>query len=212
MDKNKTAVDLFNKLAKGYQEKYMDVSMYSNSLDVFCQLQKNNAEILELACGPGNITNYLLSNRPDLRILGTDLSPNMIDLATANNPTAEFKVMDSRAISGISKKHDAIMCGFFLPYLSKEEVLKLIHDFSAVLKPGGSLNLSTIEDDHSNSGFRKGSTGEEIYMHYYEADFLKTALIQNQFKIELTERIESKGPEDSTVTDVIIIALKEHLT
>ncbi len=208
MDKNKTAVDLFNKLAKGYQDKFMDVSMYAESLNLFSELLKVNAEILELACGPGNITNFLLNKRPDLRILGTDLSANMIDLAIQNNPAAKFEVMDSRDLSAISKKYDGLVCGFFLPYLSKEEVLQLIMDASRILNASGILYISTIEDDHAKSGLRKGSTGEEIFMHYYQAEFLQTALLQNQFRIQRIDRIVSPGPEGSSVTDVVILASK----
>src|SRR6476660_8726042 len=58
-EKSAAAVSLFNKLAKQYQDKYMDVSLYHHSFDIFCRhISKPNAEILELACGPGNITKY----------------------------------------------------------------------------------------------------------------------------------------------------------
>ena len=54
MDQNKIAVDVFNKLAKTYQDKFMNVDLYKDSFDFFCQNIKNeNAEILDLACGPG---------------------------------------------------------------------------------------------------------------------------------------------------------------
>ncbi|MCK6692047.1 MAG: class I SAM-dependent methyltransferase, partial [Thermoanaerobaculia bacterium] len=61
MDKTKTAVDIFDKHARLYQDKYMDTSMYHDTFDAFCDnITRQNAEILELACGPGNITAYLL--------------------------------------------------------------------------------------------------------------------------------------------------------
>ncbi|MBC7864483.1 MAG: class I SAM-dependent methyltransferase, partial [Bacteroidia bacterium] len=61
MDKTKIAVTIFNKNANGYQNKFMDVNLYADTFDLFCNSIKNeNAEILEIACGPGNITKYLL--------------------------------------------------------------------------------------------------------------------------------------------------------
>jgi len=134
LDKSKQSVEIFNKLANHYDEKYMDVSSYHKSFDLFCAtIKKQNTEILELACGLGNITKYILSKRPGFKILGTDLAPHMIDLAKKNNPTAQFELMDSRKISSIEKKYDAIKCGFCLPYLSKEEAIKLIADASKIL-------------------------------------------------------------------------------
>ncbi|MGZ4044449.1 MAG: class I SAM-dependent methyltransferase, partial [Bacteroidia bacterium] len=112
-DKNKNAVQIFNKLAKLYESKFMNVNLYGDTFDFFCDnIKKQNAEVLELACGPGNITKYLLNKRSDLKIFGTDLSPNMISLAKTNNPTTEFAIMDCREIGNLNKKYDAIMCGF----------------------------------------------------------------------------------------------------
>ena len=56
MDKNKIAVGVFDKLATLYQEKFMDVNLYSYTFDFFCDtIEKQNAGLLEIACGPGNI-------------------------------------------------------------------------------------------------------------------------------------------------------------
>jgi trans-aconitate methyltransferase len=187
----------------------MDVSLYHETFDLFCRnITKQNPDIIELACGPGNITRYLLSTRPDFKIVGTDLSVNMINLAKINNPTAEFQLMDCRDIGMISKKYDAIMCGFCLPYLSKEETLKMIADASKLLNPNGLIYISTMEDDYSSSAFKKGSTGDEIFMHYHEAGYLTEAFIKNNFNIiELTRKIYP-STDGTTTTDLIIIAKK----
>ena len=209
MDKNKIAVDVFNKLAKTYQDKFMNVDLYKDSFDFFCQNIKNkNGDILELACGPGNITKHLLDKNPTLKILGIDLAPNMIELAKVNNPTAEFQVMDCRNIETLNKKFDAIMCGFCLPYLSKKETSKLFFDASLLLKSGGLFYLSTMEDDYSKSTFKKGSSGDEIFMHYYSFDFLKEELNKNHFQILHFEQKKYIHNEEKT-TDLIIIAQKD---
>ena len=207
MDKNKAAVEVFNKLAQGYQDKFMDVSLYSDSFDFFCDtIKKESAHILELACGPGNITKYLLNKRTDFKILGTDLSLNMINLAKANNPTADFKIMDSRAISLLKQKYDAIMCGFLLPYLSKEEAIKLIKDASSIINTKGLLYISTMEDNYSNSAYKKGSSGDEIFMHYHQADYLTQALTENDFNFLKLYRKEYPGQDGTTTVDLILIA------
>jgi trans-aconitate methyltransferase len=80
-------------------------------------IQKDNAEILEVACGPGNVTKYLLSQRPSFRTKGIDLAPKMVELARINNPTAEFFVMDIRDISSISKQYDGCHVWFLFSLL-----------------------------------------------------------------------------------------------
>lgn len=208
MNQTKIAVDIFNKLATGYQDKFMDVSLYHDSLDVFCHsIPKQNAEILELACGPGNITKYLLEKRPDFKILGSDLAPNMIELAKINNPTADFELMDCRAITSLAKKYDGMLCGFGLPYLSKEEAIQFIKDANQKLNSNGVLYISTMEDDNSKSGFKTGSTGDKMYQNFHQADYLTKALEDNGFKIINLQRKNYFYNQQDT-TDLIIIATK----
>jgi predicted TPR repeat methyltransferase len=209
MDLSKEAADIFNKLADSYQEKFMDVSLYTETLDLFCdRIKKTNPEILELACGPGNITKYLLNRRSDLKITGTDLAPNMIRLAKINNPGAEFYVMDCREIIRLNKKYDGIMCGFCLPYLSKAEAIILIKDAAGLLNPGGLIYISTMEDNNSNSGYRKGSTGDEIFMNYHEESYLCAALEENGFKVIKPDR-KTYIHNNVQTTDLILIAEKK---
>ncbi|MEO8516774.1 MAG: class I SAM-dependent methyltransferase [Flavobacterium sp.] len=204
MDKNKIAVSIFDKLATDYQNKFMDVNSYGSTFDVFCNnIPNENATVFEIACGPGNITQHLLQKRPDLKISGIDLSPNMVSLAKINNPTAHFEVMDCRDISSITQKFDAMMCGFCLPYLSKEEMTQLIKDASHLLHPEGVLYLSTMEDDYSQSQFKKGSSGDEIFMHYYREEDLTSVLDDNNFEIIHLQRQDYPANDD---TDLIIIA------
>jgi ubiquinone/menaquinone biosynthesis C-methylase UbiE len=208
-DKTKIAVDIFDKCATLYQDKFMDVSLYHDTFNVFCnEIQKENPAILELACGPGNITNYLLQKRPDLKILGTDLAPKMIALAQENNPTADFQLLDVKAINTLDKTYDGIMCGFGLPYLSREEAIQLIQESYAILNPNGLLYLSTMEDDYSKSDWQKGSTGDAIFMHYHQEDYLSATLTKVGFRIIETQRKIYPAPDGSSITDLILIAKK----
>lgn len=209
MDKTKIAAEIFNKHAQRYQDKFMNVDLYQESFDVFCStIKKENASILELACGPGNITKYLLTKRPDFEILATDLAPKMIELAKANNPSVKCEIMDSRNVLLLKQKFDGIMCGFGLPYLSKEEAIQLIADAFKILNEGGALYISTMEDDYSKSGLEKGSAGDEIFMHYHQADYLTEALLKNGFTIVDLQRKIYTPEGKPTVTDLLIIAKK----
>lgn len=208
MDPNKKAVAIFNKRADAYQDKFMDVSSYSDSFDLFCDQIPANADILEIACGPGNITKYLLNKRPDLRIFGIDLAPNMIELARINNPTAHFEIMDCRNIGSVQEKYNAIMCGFCLPYLSKQEAEELIRSAANILDPKGVLYLSMIEGDHSRSGISLSSYGDEGYMYYHEAGHISDTLKENGFQIIELLRKDAVEKDGTQRTDLLILAKK----
>jgi cyclopropane fatty-acyl-phospholipid synthase-like methyltransferase len=209
MDKTLQAVSVFDTHAKAYQDKFMNVDLYSEALDLLCDsLKSPQSTILELACGPGNITKYLLDRKPDLKIFGTDLSVNMLELAKTNNPSATFQLMDCRDIHRIKDRYDGIVVGFCLPYLSKEEAWKLIHDASKILNPNGVLYLSTMEDDYSKSGLEASSSGNEIYMHYHQADYLMKYCIDEGFKVIHSGRKEYTDHNGKAVKDLMIVAVK----
>lgn len=212
MDKYAITIDTYNQAAKQYQDKFMDMNLYNDSYDKFCNLVVGkNAQVFEIACGPGNITRYLLSRRPDFKILGIDLSPGMVELAKVNIPTADFLLMDCRDISSINKKFDAIMCGFCLPYLSREESAKLIADASELLNPSGIIYLSTMEGDYDKSGFEKPSFSNQskIFVHYHQADYLTKALADSGFTIIDIQRQEYPEQDGTITTDMIFLAQKQ---
>jgi 2-polyprenyl-3-methyl-5-hydroxy-6-metoxy-1,4-benzoquinol methylase len=174
MDKYKTTWTTWNKLAQIYQDSFMDLDLYNDSYDSFCEMiSKPNAAILEIGCGPGNITKYLLSKREDFEIQAIDVAPAMLELARKNNPQVQYAVMDCRDIDQIKDRYDGIMCGFCLPYLTKTDSAKMITNCAKLLNPFGVLYLSFIEGDYSNSGFETGTTGDRMYVNYYKLDDLK---------------------------------------
>lgn len=208
-EKTRIAVNIFNKYAQQYQSKFMDVSLYADGFDFLCErLQTQGAHILEIACGPGNISKYLLTKRPDFNWLGIDLAPNMIALAKENNPTAEFRIMDAKAIGSLATKYEAVLCGFCLPYLSKEETNVFISDAANLITSDGLLYISTMEDDYEKSGFKKGSAGDEIFMHFHQGETLKQELIEKGFRILSEQRKIYSTGNGAQTTDLILIAQK----
>ena len=162
---NKNTIEIFDDAAKIYQDKYMDVGIYNDALYEFCEnIKSDNANVLDIACGPGNICKYILTERPGFNVLGIDMSANMIKLARVNNPTAQFKIMDCRDILAIEQKFDGVICGFCLPYLSKIDALKLVKDIAQLLNPNGLFYLSTMEDDYDKSGFQGAQAQDKMFV------------------------------------------------
>lgn len=210
MDRTKNTINVFNKYAQAYNEKYMDVSLYKPSLKIFCKtLKKKNPEILELACGPGNLTKYILEQRPDFKITATDLSPNMLEIAKSNNPSIQVEKLDCRELNSLNRTFDAIVCGFGLPYLSKEEVVHLIEGVRLGLHQNGLCYLSIMEADFSKSGIKKSSNGEdELYIYYHQGEFIEKALRDNKLKAIHTARLTNPLEQEITSKDLVIIAQK----
>lgn len=210
VDRYKETFDTWNKVAKLYQEKFMDLDLYDDTYDAFCEeINVENATILDIGCGPGNITKYLLNKRPNFRIEGTDISPNMIELAKANNPTADFKVMDCREIDKLQKQFNGIICGFCFPYLSKFDSSKLIKDCTSLLTEKGVLYISFVEGDYLKSGFRIASSGDRTYFYFYTLDNFTKKLKECRFEtIKLFRKKYKKNLAREEIHTVIIARKK----
>jgi len=209
MDRYKETFETWNKIAKLYQDKFMDLDMYNDSYDFICtSISKKNATILEIGCGPGNITKYLLDKRIDFDILGIDIAPNMIELAKNNNPTANFDVMDSRNIQEIKTTFDAIVCGFCLPYLSQTDSQKFIKDCYKLLNENGFIYISFVEGDPNKSDFQTGSSGDRSFFYFHDLNEIIKQLTENSFKDIQVFKVPFKRSETEIEIHTIITAKK----
>lgn len=210
MDKYRETFDTWNNLASLYQDKFMDLNLYNDSYDYICNaVTKQKAKLLEIGCGPGNITKYLLSKRPDFDIFGIDIAPNMVELAKVNNPSANFEVMDSRQINHLDAKYDGIICGFCLPYLSSAESNELILNSYNLLNENGFIYLSFVEGDPAKSDFMV-SIGGRVFFQFHILDDLKTQLIKVKFDEIETFKVKYKTSETAFDIHTILIAKKKN--
>ena len=209
MDRYKETFETWDKVASLYEERFMDLDLYDQTYDLICSsVRDKNAKILEIGCGPGNITKYLLNKRPDFEIFGIDISPNMIKLAKKNNPTAKFKVMDSREISMLKTKYNVIICGFCLPYLSENDCEKLILDFAQRVNGDGLVYISFMEGNANQSGFQASSTGDRVYFYYHELKKLNAQLHSNGFEALKTFKVPYTRADLTKEIHTIVIAKK----
>ncbi|MBL7774036.1 MAG: class I SAM-dependent methyltransferase [Chitinophagaceae bacterium] len=209
MDRYQETFETWNNIALLYQNKFMDLDLYHASYDFITEsITKRNASVLEVGCGPGNITRYLLSKRPDLNIHGIDIAPNMIALAQKNNPTAHFTVMDCRRLDEIKQTFDALVGGFCLPYLSQTDCQKLIADASCLLHDEGLLYLSFVEGDPMQSHFQISSTGHRSYFYFHDLNSLKMQLVKHKFYDLRTSTVEYKKSAHELELHTILTARK----
>ena len=107
--------------------KEVDNSNINEEMPALFSLIDNNLEskvILDLGCGYGENTNFLL-NRKASRVVGVDISQNMIDLANKFNKkdNTEYLCMDMQDIDKINLKFDLIISSLAIHYVKDYESL-----------------------------------------------------------------------------------------
>src|ERR1035438_7683157 len=187
----------------------MDLAIYDDSYREFCErLKPGRVRVLDAACGPGNVSRYLMAQRTDLDLLGIDLAPRMVELAREAVPLARFAVHDCRHLLELKLRFDRIICAFGLPYLSREEATAFISAASQALAPGGVFYLSTMLGKNEDSGFERCSTGDQVYINYHSEDEVVGSLQQCGFRLLKQIRMPSPSAAVKRTTDLIVIAEK----
>lgn len=197
MDKYLETFKTWDEISELYEDKFMGFSLYDTTYDYFCNELTLNSKVLDLGCGPGNITKYLNDQRNDLRIRGIDVSQKMIDLAIKNNPNSNFEVLDIRNLENHKFTYNGIICGFCIPYLSTYDLENLLPNMKKILKKDGILYLSFVEGNKDKSGFIKGSDGKQMYFYFHNFDEISQLLLFNGFK---TEKVFNLDYENSNLT------------
>jgi ubiquinone/menaquinone biosynthesis C-methylase UbiE len=200
-------VNVFNEMAEVYQQKYMNVDKYEESLNYLITNLSPKAAILDLACGPGNILNYLNKKNSKFTLEGIDLSYEMIKLAKLNVPGAKLEVSDCRNLDHTKRTYNAIVCSFLIPYLTEIEIEILLAQVSNLLVPNGIFYLGFITHEENSSDIQKSSKGHNLKMHYYSVDFVSRVLQNNNFILRHSKSYVSSNINQEQ-NDYIIVASK----
>ncbi|WP_148613845.1 methyltransferase domain-containing protein [Nocardioides rubriscoriae] len=94
------------------------------------------ASVVDLGCGPGNLTALLAARWPDASVTGIDSSPEMIDRAHEAEPELAFEVGDLRAWAHTGSA-DVVVCNATLQWLPDH--LDALPALVAATTPGGWL-------------------------------------------------------------------------
>lgn len=210
MDKQLQTISIYNQYVDEYVEKFMPMDKYNDTYDYLLNRLAASASIIELGCGPGNVIKYFLAQKPELKILGVDLAPEMLRKAAEISPKVELKLLDVRNISEINQKFDAVVSAFCLPYLSYEDLDNFFLNLEKLTHPNGYIYLSCMEGIREQTGFEETSfTGEnELYIYYHQRENLETKLIENGFEIRKFYTKDYLEQDGSTTLDLIYIAQK----
>lgn len=204
----KNAIAVFDTIADKYHDMFKNVEVYAQALDVFCRLLPSETpKVLDLACGPANLSYYVKSNINTVNIMGVDGSQNMLDIAQNVLPDEEFRCMNVLDVDKLGNvKFDGILAGFVLPYLSIEEIKSWFKDLFQLLKEGGVFYFSFMDTGKDVERIVYSSSGEGpgLYTRFHTLETIEKAL----GAFSTVSKFEYPNPKDSSVVDRVIVVAK----
>jgi SAM-dependent methyltransferase len=109
-------------------------------LNRFAEAAAGRGLVADFGCGPGHVARYL--HERGVRVVGIDLSPDMVRVAAKLNPSLEFRIGDMRR----SDLPDASLAGaisfYSIVHFDSSELGTVLKEMRRALQPGGLFLVS----------------------------------------------------------------------
>lgn len=164
-----------------------------------------NSKILDLGCGPGIDAKFFVDK--GYKVLGVDISPQMIILARNSVPKAKFVVSDIESLKLNDGSVDAIWASASLLHVSKKAMSSVLTSLYRTLKPGGifyvSMKMGSGEELKADDRYG----GVEKFWNYVSEKELTDLLVEHRFQILETDT-HSKSSSHQTHSWISVICKK----
>jgi len=95
---------------------------------------------LDAGCGTGRHARHLVALGH--RVVGIDLTPEMLDVARVSVPAAEFREGDLVAVPADDAQFDLVVCGLAIAHVGDLDAA--VAELARVVRPGGHVVLSAL--------------------------------------------------------------------
>ena len=151
---------------RGHKNRYIDL-LQKTALEEVLELKGDEA-VLDFGCGSGRLS-YWIASRVR-KVVGLEVTPEMIDLAKQNRSAenVEFMLYDGNHFPDMPYPFDLILSVGVLQIMEGENLTKVVSALSRYLNPGGRFLM--IEQVSDNPAIKRPSMNE--YLRALEASGL----------------------------------------
>ena len=143
----------YNCIAEDWHRDHSTDDWWIAGTDYLVSLLSPGATVLDIGCGDGRKTNYLV--KKGLKPTGLDFSEGLLKIAREENPGVEFLQMDLRELGNLSNQFDCLFAQASLLHIPKIEISGIINSLLKLLKSGGYFYVAV-------KGIKKDRPEEEI--------------------------------------------------
>jgi ubiquinone/menaquinone biosynthesis C-methylase UbiE len=152
-------------------------------LDWFADQAPRGERILEIGCGPGEVSGYL--SRRGATCLGTDVSPRMIENARKYFPGVSFDVQDFFSLTYADTSFSRVVAFYAIVNLTMPEIESVFREVSRVLASGGlflfTFHIYESEEKTDTADFL--APGNPLTFYYFKVDEMKAMVERLGFQV-----------------------------
>lgn len=192
----------YNKIAKKYEEEAKKDWEDKKYVELFLNYLNNNASILDIGCGTGELLKYYQDK--DFTVTGLDVSEEMIKIAKEKVPSSNFVKISIYDIDKVKEKYDGISATFVLVHIPKEKINEVVGKIYERLNKGGIF--FTLFTTSLQEGMQPEPLDDscKYYAVNYSNEEVVEALKNNNFEI-----LESIKKDRINETEIGIVIAKK---
>jgi ubiquinone/menaquinone biosynthesis C-methylase UbiE len=206
IDKTVIAVKTYDKIAEAYAKEFFKDRVDLKHVDKFISLLPEKAKVLDVGCGPGNYTKYLLEK--GFSVEGIDLAEGMLKIARKLVPKDVFRIMDMRNLEYPDQSFDGLCVAYSLYHIESEKVPKVLKEFHRVLKTNGVMILMLQEGKGEDLMPEPFNPNLKMFFKYYQKDEIKDLLRRAKFETIYEAERKSRSDLELKQKKLFIIARK----
>lgn len=178
-------------------------------LVAFIELIKRQAvrRVADVGCGPGRVASLMADH--GLNVLGVDVSPAMLAIASAAHPHIDFVEGQLDALPIESKALAGAVCWYSIIYTPRYRLVEAFKELARVLIPGGHLLLAFQAEGeplHREDAF---GSGLPLTSYRHSVGDVVGRLEESGFRISTTV-IRAPELEHETTSQGFVVASGPH--
>ncbi len=198
--------DTYNHIADLYTDRYFDISSDTDLVERFLKQLPTQAKILDIGCGPGNFTQYLVSK--GFQVEGIDIAEEMLRVARAHLPQVAFTQGDMSALPYPDQSFDAVFSAYSLIHIAQADIPKTIIGIQKVLTSKG-LVFVLVQKGTSDHLIAEPLMPErQNFVNFFSLDGLVQDFQTNGFEVKEHIEIPINDPDNLTDSVLFLIAQK----
>lgn len=206
MDNKKLVQETYNQIADLYTDRYFDISSDTDLVDRFLKQLPAQAKILDIGCGPGNFTQYLVSK--GFQVEGIDIAAEMLRIARTHLPQVTFTQGDLSALPYPDQSFDAVFSAYSLIHVAQADMAQTIIGLQRILTSKG-LVFVLVQKGNSDHLITEPLMPErQNFVNFFSLDNLVQDFQANGFAIKEHIEIPISDPDNLTDSILFLIAQK----
>lgn len=183
---------LFDEINMEHVER-IDYTKFADQLDVYLHITRyrlatqamQGSHILDVGCGYGYGTKQMAAAHPDKQFVAIDIDAQVISYAKAHNalPNITYMVMSATALDLPDNTFSTVISVENIEHI--DDVQTYAHELARVLIPGGSLFLTTPNDDRLPHRVQRICNATIIYNKFHVKEYTLGQLNQLRASVGL---------------------------